>query len=181
MPDSTLAALFPAIPVTVGGERVQLRPVTLGELPVVERLMEAWCAMVATAGLEVDPENWDAFVDLLASAVARTRAWVEALPSSEFERLASLALAINEDVWNPAATGGAESEAMTWSAIVQRLVEHGHPFEALKGFTLGQCRAFLLEALRRERADLAQGIQAAAFSMVDGKTTQKVLRELSRE
>jgi hypothetical protein len=149
-------------------------------MPVVGRLMEAWCHLVERAGQDLDPEVWEEFLDLLAACAGRPRAWVDALPGPDFERLVTLELALNEEIWRPC-PGAGDAPAMTWAAIVQRLVEHGHPFESVRGLSLAQARAFLLESLRRERADLAAAIQAAGFSMSDGKTLQKVLKELERE
>lgn len=179
MTDSTLSTLFPAVPVRIGGERLSCRPVVLGELPEVERVVEAWRLLVATGGATLDAEAWDDFLGLLCAAVDRPRAWLDALPENEFEQLVALVLASNEDIWKPAASPSGQA-ALEWPEIFQRLISHGHSIAAIREYTIAQAHAFLGECMKAEREDLAAGIQAAAFSMADGKTVTSVLKELRR-
>lgn len=179
MADSTLTTLFPAQPFMVGGERLLLRPVVLGELPQVERVAEAWRVMVATGGEVLDAEAWEDFLSLLAASVDRPVPWLESLDEATFEQLLCLVLAINENVWKPTEDEG-EGEAMTWAEILQSLIEHGHDFETIQRYTVAQARAFLMQGFRREREALAQAVQASAFAMADSKSVQKVVKELRR-
>jgi len=176
--DTRLSALFPALPFMVGGERLQLRPVTLGELPAVERVVEGWRLLLATGGEFLHAEAWEDFLDLCAGAVGRDRAWLDQLSEEAFETLIGLVLAINEEIWKPGPQPA--GKAFSWPEITQRLIEHGHPFAAIQGYTLAQARAFLGECFRLEREALARAIQAAAFSMADGKTVVKAVKELTR-
>ena len=121
MADSTLTTLFPAQPFMVGGDRLMLRPVVLGELPQVERVAEAWRVMVATSGQVLDAEAWEDFLSLLAAAVGQPVAWLESLDEATFERVVCLVLAVNEDVWKPT-EDTSEGEAMTWAEILQSLI-----------------------------------------------------------
>lgn len=179
MTDTGLSALFPSCPMTAGGERLEVRPVILSELPQVERVLDGWRYLVASNGAVMDAEAWEAFLDLLASAACRTRPWLEALPESDFERLASLVLAINREIWDAEAPQR-KGEEVQWPGIFQRLVAAGHPLEAIHRMTLAQARLFLVEAARLDRERLANDITAAAFSMADGKHVNKVLKELRR-
>jgi len=179
MADTTLSALFPAVPEVVGGERVEVRPVIVSELRLVERVLEGWAILIASGGETVSPESWDAFLSLVSSACGKPREWVVALPEEEFERLTCLVLALNRDIWDtPTSTD--DQEPFTWAQIVQRLVKAGHPWDAVQGMTLGQVQAFLKEALRIEREELALDITAASFSMADGKAVAQATKELRR-
>ena len=179
MADSTLLTLVPALPFWVGGERVMLRPVILGELDQVGRVVDAWKVLVASGGKVLDAEGWEEFLRLLVAAVDKPMAWLEALNEDAFEHLVALVLAINEEVWKPA-EGPDSDEELSWETILQCLIEHGHTFEAIKGYTLAQARGFLAQGFKREREQMAQRIQAAAFAMADGKSVQKVVKELRR-
>lgn len=180
MAEASLLTLSPALPFWVGGERVMLRPVILGELDQVSRVVDAWKILVASGGAVLDAEGWEEFLLLLAAAVDKPMAWLEALDEDAFEHLVALVLAINKEIWSPSDASGADDEMLAWEAILQRLIEHGHTFEAIKGYTLAQARGFLTQAFAREREAFAQSIQAAAFSLVDGKSVQKVVKELRR-
>ena len=123
---------------------------------------------------------WDAFWDLLAGASGRPLAWVTALPEEDFEKLASFALAINAELWDPDKGGGAEGDDLTWASITQRLITFGHAWDSIQDLTLSQMRAFLEESIRQEREQLARDITAASFSMADTNSVQKATRELRR-
>lgn len=180
MADATLTNLFPALPLRVGGERLSVRPVVFRELPLVDLAMRGWGALVVSGGVEVPTDAWDAFLDLLTGASGRSRAWVTSLPEEEFEKLASFALAINAELWDPDKGGGAEGDDLTWASITQRLITFGHSWESLQELTLSQLRAFLEESIRQEREQLARDITAASFSMADTNSVQKATRELRR-
>lgn len=180
MADGSLTSLFPTLPLRVGGERLYVRPVVFRELPLVDRAMQGWGAMVVSAGLTVPADGWDAFMDLLEGASGKPRAWVEALAEPEFEKLASFALAINRDLWDPDKGGGAEGDDLTWASITQRLISFGHSWESIQELTLSQLRAFLEESIRQEREQLARDITSASFSMADSASVQKATRELRR-
>jgi hypothetical protein len=179
MTDTSLSSLFPAVPVTVGGERLRLRPVVLGELPAVERVIEGWQVLVVTEGDPARAEAWTDFVDLCAAAVGRSRAWIDQLSETDFETLICLVLAANEDVWKPQPPKAGE-EGYSWAKIIQCLVEHGHSFEAIQGYTLSQARALLGECFRMESEALAREIQAAAFSMASSESVEKAVKGLLR-
>lgn len=179
MPDTTLSSLFPGVPTRILGERVEVRPIVFRDLRTVERVMDGWVQLVASGGESVDQEAWEDFQDLLASGCGKDRSWLARLPEDDFERLTSLALAVNRNIWDPPKNEQA-GDSFTWAQIVQRLVEHGHPWESMQLLTLSQIRAFLEETFRSERESFARDITAASFSMVDGKTVQKVTKELRR-
>jgi hypothetical protein len=179
MADTTLSVLFPGIPAMVAGERTEVRPILLRELRLVERVFEGWSILVASNGEQVDPEAWEAFLELMAGAWGKDKAQVKALEQADFESLVCLVLAINKDLWDPPKVDETQ-EAHSWAQIVQRLVKAGHPWESIMNMTLPQVKAFLEEGLRQERADLALDITAASFAMADGKTVQQVTKELRR-
>lgn len=135
--------------------------------------------LVATGGEWLDPEALETFRDLLAASVGKGRAWLDGQAPEQFDRLVSLVLAINEDIWKPSAKAASDAP-LDWPEIVQRLVEHGHTLENIQQFTIVQARAFLLECLKTEREDMAMRIQASAFSMADGKSVAKAVKELTR-
>jgi hypothetical protein len=179
VPDTTLSALLPSVPLQVGGRQLEVRPIIYRELRLVERAMEGWTLLVASGGEQMDPEAWEAFLQLLAGACGQTVDQVKALEECDFERLACLVLAMNREIWD-APKGRGDDEPLTWAQIVQRLVSHGHPWEAVQNMTMGQIRSFLEACLRHERETLAMQITAASFSMAEPKTVQKATRELRR-
>lgn len=178
MADTTLSILLPGVPLRVAGEWMEVRPVVLRELRQVERVFEGWAVLVASGGETLLPEAWDAFLELTAAAYGKDRAYLTRLAEADFEHLVSFVLAINKDLWDPPES--ADTDIFTWSQIVQRLVKAGHPWDSIQNLTLPQVKAFLVEGLRQEREELAQGITAASFSMADGKTVQQVTKELRR-
>ncbi len=177
MADSTVSTLFPGLPFMVGREWVYIRPVVLSEIPAVERVVEAWRLLVATGGTVLDAGAWEDFLVLLAAAAGKPMAWLEGLEESAFEQLVGLVLASNENIWKPEGDGP-EDETTPWAEILQRLIESGHDFNAVLGYTMPQAKAFLLQSARREREALAQKIQASAFAMADTKSVQRVVKEL---
>ena len=179
MPDTTLSAILPSMPVKIGMERLLLRSVVIAELPVVERVIEAWRLLVATGGDFLHADGWEDFLDLCAAAVGRPSTWIDWLSEEEFEHLISLVLAANEDVWKTEATRN-PGEPWSWAQIAQRLVEHGHTWDAIQGYTLPQARAFLMESLRLESEALAREIQASNFAMADPKDVNRAVKELRR-
>lgn len=179
MSDTTLSALLPSVPVKIGTERVFLRPVIVAELPAVERVVDGWRLLVATGGDFLHAEAWGDFLDLCAAAAGRESGWIDTLSEEDLERLICHVLAINEDVWKPEITKE-RGEPFTWAQITQRLVEHGHAWEAIRGYTLPQARAFLGECFRLEREALARAVQAANYAMADPKSTNKTVKELLR-
>ena len=174
---ATLSALYPAVPLQLGGERVQLRPVVLSELPAVEQVLEGWRVLIATRGEVLPQEAWDTFLDLLAAAVGRTSLWVRQLPEEDLERLICHALAVNAELFED---DPGDTETVNWASVAQRLVSHGHPLDAVGRMTLAQLRAFTEEALVTERENLAAGVLAATYSMADEKSVKRALRELRR-
>ena len=179
MTDTSLSILLPTVPSVIDGESVEIRPVTLLELRLVERVMEGWAALVATNGEHVVPEAWNALLDLLGGACGKDRTFVRGLDQPDFERLLCMVLAMNQDLWDPP-KGDENCESHSWAQIIQRLVKAGHPWESIMSMTLPQVKAFLEEGLRQEREDLALDITAASFAMADGKTVQQVTKELRR-
>ena len=177
MADTSLSALFPALPFRVGGERVHLRPVILAELPAVERAWEAWRRMVAF-GKDLDPDALEDVLELLAGASGKPLAWVKALDDAAFTDLVSLVLALNREIFEPPSASGGED--LAWSQVLQKLIEHGHSREDAERLTLAQARTYLEACLREEREAMADGITCASFSMADGKQTQKIVKELRR-
>jgi hypothetical protein len=170
---------FPLQPFMVGEERLMLRPIILGEIPQVERVLEAWRILVATGGRVLDAGGWEDFLDLLAASAGKPVAWLEGLTQETFEQLVGLVLALNETIWKPTEDKD-EGEEMPWPELFQNLIEHGHAYETLQGYTVAQARAFLLQGFRRERESFAQAIQASGFAMVEGKAVQQVVKELRR-
>ncbi len=179
MSDATFSALLPTVPLRIGGRQLEVRPIVFRELRLVERAQAGWNRLLLSKGEELDGEAWEAFLQLLAGACGQPLAWIQELPEADFERLACLALALNREIWD-APKGREGDESLTWAQIAQRLVSHGHPWEALQNMTMGQIRAFLEACLRYERETLAMQITAASFSMAEPKTVQKATRELRR-
>lgn len=178
--DTTLSALFPGQTILLAGEYRTMRPVILAELPLVQRCLEAWTRMVASGGEMADPEAWDIVLGLLAGSLGASREWVDTLPSEDFERLLSTALALNKELLE-GGEPGPSSDHITWSRLVSTLVEAGHPWEQIQRMTIHQAREFLAEAARQAKERLALDITASSFAMADGKTVAKVTEELRRE
>ena len=179
MPDTTLSTILPSMPVKIGMERLHLRSVIIAELPVVERVIEAWRLLVAKGGDFLHADGWEDFLDLCAAAVGRPRAWIDGLSEEDFERLIALVLAANEDIWKTEATRSA-GEPWSWAKIAQRLVEHGHTWAAAQGYTLPQAKAFLDECFRVERENLACMVEASNYAMATPESTSKTAKELRR-
>ena len=177
MPDHDLSTLNPAVPILVGGERVFIRSVTLDEIPAAQRVRDGWRLLVATGGDFLHAEAWADFIDLCAAAAGRDRLWLDALPEADFEKVICSVVAINEELWKPENLGEA-SEEISWAAITQRLVEHGHSLESTRKLTLPQARALLKECVNQETNRFAQAIQAATFAMVSPKDAEKAVRKL---
>lgn len=180
MSDTTLSSLFPSVPVLVGGERLCLRPIILRELPAVERVLEGWRLLVATGGNFAQAEAWQDVLDLTAASVGRSRPWLDQLSEADFEALICQVMSINEEIWRPRPAAKDEGKAFTWSQIVQCLVEHGHPFDAIQGYTLAQARTLLTECFRQESEAMARDIQSAAFSMASSESVDKAVKGLRR-
>ena len=172
---ATLSALYPAVPLQLGGERVQLRPVVLSELPAVEQVLEGWRVLIATRGEVLPQEAWDTFLDLLAAAVGRTSLWVRQLPEEDLERLICHALAVNAELFEPA---GEAKANISWGELVAKLVAAGHSRESVGEMTLAQAQIFLAEAYRLDRESLAFAITASSFSMADPKATERTVKRL---
>lgn len=98
-----LTALFPAAAtVRVGDEEVQIRPVTLGQLP---ELISAMRGMELSADL--DPislllEEPEAASVLLAICIGRPASWIESLPVSAAARVMTAVLEANRDFFTQA-------------------------------------------------------------------------------
>ena len=178
MSGAALAALFPAEPFWIGGERGYLRPVVLAELRLVERVMAAWARLVARKGDAVDRDALSDLEELLAKAANRPQSWVQSLQEDACESLFAAVLALNQDLLEP--LPGGEGEDLEWSQVAQRLLAFGHRMEDISGYTLAQTRAFLKETGRMEREQLANDIFASAHAMADGKHTEKAIKELRR-
>lgn len=178
MTDTGLSALFPSEPMWIGGERVCLRPVVLKELPVLERLMGGWGLMVATGGEALTPDLGEDLDELLAGASGRPLAWVKALPAEDYERLFSLALALNQGLFERS-RGDVEAQ-VPWPQVVQRLLSRGHRMEDIENYTLDQAATFLKEVARLETSDLARAISAAPFANAP-KEAAKAVKDLSRD
>lgn len=176
--DTTLSALFPAVPLLVGKELLSIRPIVLAELPAVERVMGGWRKLIASGGEQVDPEAWSEFMTLLAGACGRSTAWFGKLSEEDFEELVATVIAVNDEVLAPGDQEG--SETITWARIFSKLVTAGHSFAAIQGMTLGQARALLSEAERESRDQLANEILASSFAMADGKAVKEATEGLRR-
>ena len=176
MTDTTLSALFPGLPLLVAGERVFLRPITVAELPTVERVWEGWRHLIASGGEVLNAEAWEDLLSLLASASGRPVAWVKALEESEFEKLLSYVFALNSELFDPPKSDG--DATMTWAQIAQRLIQGGHQWETVKSYTLTQVRAFLEALVAQERDAYANDLIASSFAMVSPKDTQKIAERI---
>lgn len=172
MSDSTLASLLPGLPLHVANRRIELRPVTVEELPAVERIWKGWVQLVVTRGEELDPAAVEDLVNLLGSTSGQGVEWIKSLSEADFEQVLSHALALNEEVLNPPRMKSPET--FTWAQIVQKLVRAGHPWVSVKGYTLSQVRAFIEVVAEQERDVLADALQASSFSMVSPQDTQKI-------
>lgn len=178
MPDSTLTSLLPGLPLQVANRRIQLRPITVEELPAVERIWGGWVQLVATGGEELDSTAVDDLLALLGAASGQGTDWIKCLNEENFECVLSHALALNEEILTPPKMENAES--FTWAQIVQKLVQAGHPWESVKTYTLSQVRAFIEVVAEQEREAFADAIQAASFAMVAPQETQKVANNIRR-
>ena len=178
MTDTTLSALFPGLPLMVAGERVFLRPITVAELPTVERVWEGWRLLIASGGEFLETGAWADLIGLLASASAHPVEWVQALDEPSFERLLSYVFAVNGELFDP--PNGSGDDTMTWAQIAQRLIQGGHQWETVKTYTLAQVRAFVEALVVQEREAYANDLLAASFAMVDPKETHKIAERIRR-
>lgn len=176
MADSTLYALFPGVPLTIAGERLSVRPIVLSELPVAQRVIEAWGRLIM--GGEADLEAWADLQTLMGTAVGKSLVWVQSLGSDDFDRLLASLIAVNQEDLLVGEDGAGSHETVSWARVAQTLVSAGHTLDRVERMTLPQLRVLLGEADRALREQLARDITAASFSMSDGKTIQKVTREL---
>ena len=179
MPDTTLSSLFPGYPLHVAGQRVFLRPVTVSELPAVDRVMEGWRIMIVSGGTVIDPDALLDLQELLASAAGRDLAWVRSLDEAAFETLFCHVIAINQaELFDPPECKGGDT--LTWAAIAQRLIQAGHPPTAVGDYTLAQVRTFLEAITAQEREAFANALVAASCSMADPKKVNEVAERIRR-
>nr|WP_320132333.1 hypothetical protein [uncultured Holophaga sp.] len=144
---------------------------------MVSRVMEAWQAMLLAGGEEVDSEAVADLIELMAGAAGRPAAWVRGLCEADFERLLSMLIALNQDLFEPPSEDGA---SLGWPDLIQRLVGHGHAWNDVQSYTLPQARAFIGATLKEDRSDQAARIVAATYSMADPKETKSAIQELRR-
>lgn len=96
-----LAALFPEPrTVTVAGEAIELRPITVGKLPELTRAVRPM--MGAFAGGEPDwmaliEEHGERLIAACAVATGRKREWIAELMPDEFIALCSAVVEVNLD------------------------------------------------------------------------------------
>lgn len=100
----TLQAEFAALPPTpthveAGGERLELTPIRVGELPAFVRAIRPFAEqlMQAVDWLALFAEHGEALLDALAIASRRPKDWVEALALDDAIRLADALLEVNAD------------------------------------------------------------------------------------
>jgi hypothetical protein len=100
MDNDTFAAL-PPVPVSIeiAGERIDLTPLKVGELPAFARAIQP-----VAAGLSASPdwlallaEHGEAVIEAIAIASRRPRDWVASLDLDEAVRLAEAVFGVNTD------------------------------------------------------------------------------------
>lgn len=89
--------------VTVGGELIEVTPLTIGQLPAFTRALRPCLAQFDGAGdggvdiAALLAEHGEHIIEAVAVAVRRPREWVSALPADEFIALAEKIMEVNAD------------------------------------------------------------------------------------
>jgi hypothetical protein len=100
MSDDTFAAL-PPVPkfIEVAGERIDLIPLKVGEVPAFARAVQPVAASLSASPdwLALMAEHGEAVIDAVAVASRRPREWVAALELDEAVRLAEAVFEVNAD------------------------------------------------------------------------------------
>lgn len=96
----TLDAFPPQpVPVTAGGEQIDITPLKVGELPAFLRAVQPVASRLAgdVDWIALFAEEGERLLDLIALAARRPRVWVEGLPLDEAVALAEALLTVNAD------------------------------------------------------------------------------------
>lgn len=101
-----LDVLFPeATTVTVGGEKIAVTPIKVGQLSAFMRALGPAAGDLAALPEDLSQVSWfelvarhgDAFIAAAAIACGRPREWVERLDLDEFVRLVASVVTVNAD------------------------------------------------------------------------------------
>ncbi len=170
-----LDALFAApVCITLRGEPLQVRGVRLEELPQVLRMAHAPDGTpAADAGM----------LELFSRLCGRPVAWLAALDDADAESLFAAVQQVNKALYQmgPAALSAAQgSKPATWATAVARLVECGHPLDAIRHYTLDQIDR-LLQAHARNSADARlDELSIARAAQADRKGYKSMIDALQR-
>jgi hypothetical protein len=177
------------------GERLEIRPLTVGQLPrlvraarprVERRFADASVARDASAAILhrlVGETKADGDVLIHAVAVAANLP-LERVAKARFPEVVSLAIAlldVNADFFVQAHAPGkpAVDGQWGWEDSLQLLIQSGHALADIRGYTLHQFRAFTEAAARSARRRLADNLAIARVAQYERKDYEAVLRKLS--
>lgn len=101
-----IKVLFPNAEITIAGEKLVLKPFTLGQIPKVTKLMQQLSGPILAAykaGKTDDigtmfsllAEGGDILLDLISVGVNKDRAWIDALDTSEGVELFAAFIEVN--------------------------------------------------------------------------------------
>ncbi len=186
---------------TIRGERLEIRPLTLGQLPAMARLAEPIAqSVLGLPGVPAEGDDLlaltaallkahgDALPSAVALAVNRPLKWAALLTLDDFSAVAVVVVAVNQDFFlqgitlpAPPKRAGGKGKAGAWSLAdsFQFLIERGHRVPDLLGYTIAQFRSYLEAAFRsraRELRDAAVGARAA--EKYDTKAFGKYLKDI---
>jgi hypothetical protein len=185
---------------TIKGERLEIRPLSLVQLAQLEELVapiaEALSYLPGVPEgeqlLEVTAGILKTFGDRLPRAVAlacdRPLKWAALLTVEEIAAVSVAVLAQNKDFLLQGVTGTAESAprgrgreiAWTLADSIQFLLSHGHRLEDVRNYTLSQVRQFLAAAVAARRRQLRDMAVAARAAQYDKQGFKQHLKEIER-
>lgn len=167
--------------VQIGCFALEVKGITLGQLPDFQRLMR----LAEAARARRDDEGLEAAeMAVVEMITGQTREFISLLPEDQQQALMAAAQAANRELFQdtPPASGvprGAYPERGLHAAIAS-LVEAGHSPASIEAYTLGQimlfCRAHAVLATERQ----IHAAIAARAGAVDAPTFKKVIGDLQR-
>lgn len=177
-----LDALFAApVRVAVGGKRVAVRGVWLGELADFLRLS----ARKPAEGAAHDaPEviDWMAeIVQVLARLCGETVEWVTALDDASLDALFAAMWEANRVLFEPGAgarTGPRGGASISWATAAAVLIEAGHRPEDIERYTLVQIEQYMAAHARLAADRRLEALSIARASQADQKGYRSFLRTL---
>jgi len=183
------------------GERLEIRPLTVGQLPRFSRLVrpvvddfvagnEAWSLSDDVMVAEVMEKHGEAIIEAAALACGRPVEFIAGnRNAAELLDLAHRVVEVNRDFFFPDGAGSharAEPRANRtdhgWAGDIDYLVGAGYSLTEIKGLTLAQFKAFSRAAARRERDRLVNEARTvrAASQYLEGDWN-RFMAELDKE